>query len=122
MGAATAYGCGDGVCGLAATSGSLESSLLWGGAACGAIQCPDACSGHGACELQADGRPACVCEPGWELDNCSDNAGARALQLHSHAVAAAALCAAAPRTAVGRGNPALPWTALRLDAPPCRSA
>ena len=36
--AATAYGCGvlcKERCGLAATAGCLESSLLWGGAACG---------------------------------------------------------------------------------------
>ena len=70
-----------GECDRTATGATCNCKEGWGGAACGAIQCPDACSGHGACELQADGRPACVCEPGWELDNCSDNAGARALQL-----------------------------------------
>ena len=64
---------------LGASGASCVCETRWGGANCSTMECPNGCSGHGSCAVDDDGVPACVCDSGWEKDDCSDGVGRRNL-------------------------------------------
>lgn len=74
---------GYGLCNKTLTdAGQIVASCVcfegFSGAHCGTVdvnyanQCPDHCSGHGTCQLISE--PHCVCDKGWQGENCAASA------------------------------------------------